>query len=76
MQITEIEVSKILSNIKDISSEDNIINSGRIQGINIYKKNLNLLITKKKDENENDFKTEPVIVERQKIDQFSLGRRT
>ena len=57
MQITEIEVSKILSNIKDISSEDNIINSGRIQGINIYKKNLNLLITKKKDENENDFQS-------------------
>ena len=54
MQITEIEVSKILSNIKDISSEDNIINSGRIQGINIYKKNLNLLITKKKDENEKE----------------------
>ncbi len=55
MQMTEIDVSKILSNIKDISSGDNIINSGRIQGINIYRKNLNILITKKKDESENDF---------------------
>ena len=39
MQMTEIDVSKILSNIKDISSGDNIINSGRIQGINKDKVN-------------------------------------
>ena len=53
--MNEISVSKILSQIKDISSEDNIVNSGRIQGINIYKTNLNILITKKKDEKEKDF---------------------
>ena len=53
--MNEISVSKILSQIKDISSDDNIINSGRIQGINIYKSNLNILITKKKDEKEKDF---------------------
>ena len=53
--MNEISVSKILSQIKDISSEDNIVNSGRIQGINIYKTNLNIFIKKKKDEKEKDF---------------------
>ena len=45
--ITEIEVDKKLTQIKDINSEENIVNSGRIQGINIYRENINILIAKK-----------------------------
>ena len=52
--ITEIEVAKKLTQIKDINSEENIVNSGRIQGINIYRENINILIAKKNDENSED----------------------
>ena len=52
--ITEIEVAQKLSKILDIESKENIINSGRVQGINIYRENLNILIAKKNNENKND----------------------
>ena len=52
--ISEIEVAKKLTQIKDINSEENIVNSGRIQGINIYRENINILIAKKNDENSED----------------------
>ena len=54
--ITEIEVDKKLTQIKDINSEENIVNSGRIQGINIYRENINILIAKKNDENSEDIR--------------------
>ena len=52
--ITEIEIAKKLSKIEDISSKENIVNSGRVQGINIYRENINILIAKKKDEKKED----------------------
>ena len=52
--MTEIEIAKKLSDILDISSQDNIVNSGKSTGINVYKDNINILIAKKNDENEND----------------------
>ena len=52
--ITEIDIAKKLSKIKDISSEENIVNSGRIQGINIYREKLNILIAKKNSEDKKD----------------------
>ena len=48
--ISEIEVAKKLNKIKDISSEESVVNSGRIQGINIYRDNINILISKKSSE--------------------------
>ena len=54
--ITEIEVAKKLTQIKDINSEENIVNSGRIQGINIYRENINILIAKKNNENSEDIR--------------------
>ena len=54
--MTEIEVAKKLAQIQDINSEENIVNSGRIQGINIYRENLNILIAKKNDENSEDIR--------------------
>ena len=44
--MTEIEIAQKLSDILDISSQDNIVNSGRVQGINVYKDNINILIAK------------------------------
>ena len=35
--ISEIQIAEKLSLIKEKSLNDNIVNSGRIQGINIYK---------------------------------------
>ena len=49
--ITEIEIGRKLSNIFENFSEENIVNSGRVQGINIYKEKINILIAKKKSEN-------------------------
>ena len=45
--ITEIIIAEKLSKIKDLISNENIVNSGRVQGINIYKEKINILITKK-----------------------------
>ena len=45
--ITEIEIGRKLSNIFENFSEENIVNSGRVQGINIYKEKINILIAKK-----------------------------
>lgn len=50
--ITEIDIAKLLSEIPEISNQDNIINSGRIQGINIYRDKINILISKKSTEKE------------------------
>mgnify|MGYP001224882359 CR=1 FL=1 len=50
--ITEIDIAKKLTEINDLSSGENIVNSGRIQGINIYKENLNILISKRDNEDE------------------------
>ena len=52
--ITEINVAKILSEIPEVSNNDNIVNSGRIQGINIYKDKINILISKKNSEQEEE----------------------
>ena len=52
--ITEIIIAEKLSKIKDPISNENIVNSGRVQGINIYKEKINILITKKHDENDDD----------------------
>ena len=52
--ITEIEVAQKLSLVKDVSSDENIVNSGRVQGINIYKEKINILIAKINNESEND----------------------
>ena len=38
---TEIQIAQLLSDIKENNSQENIVNSGRVQGINIYKENLN-----------------------------------
>ncbi len=48
--ITEVNVAKLLSEIPEISNQDNIVNSGRIQGINIYRDKINILISKKSTE--------------------------
>ncbi len=47
--ITEIIIAEKLSKIRDLISNENIVNSGRVQGINIYKEKINILITKKHD---------------------------
>ena len=52
--ISEIEVAQKLNKIKEISSEESVVNSGRIQGINIYRDNINILISKKRSEDEKD----------------------
>lgn len=52
--ITEINVAKILSEIPEVSNNDNIVNSGRIQGINIYRDKINILISKKNSEQEEE----------------------
>ena len=49
--ISEIEIGRKLSKIFENFSEENIVNSGRVQGINIYKEKINILIAKKKSEN-------------------------
>ena len=36
--ISEIEIGRKLSKIFENFSEENIVNSGRVQGINIYRK--------------------------------------
>ena len=46
--MNEIEIASKLSTIKENLSKDNIVNSGRVQGINIYKDKVNILIAKKK----------------------------
>ena len=55
LKMDEIEVSKILSQIEDSSSKENIVNSGRVQGINIYQDKLNILIIKKQTDDNKDF---------------------
>ena len=50
--INEIEIAGKLSSIDEKKLSDNIVNSGRVQGINIYKEKINILIAKKKDESE------------------------
>ncbi len=52
--ISEIQIAEKLSLIKEKSLNDNIVNSGRIQGINIYKENINILISKKSIESADD----------------------
>ncbi len=53
--ISEIEIAKKLSQIKDINSDENIVNSGRVQGINIYHNKLNILISKRQDDDAESF---------------------
>ena len=50
--INEIEIAGKLSSIDEKKLSDNIVNSGRVQGINIYREKINILIAKKKDESE------------------------
>ena len=50
--IDEIEIASKLSLITEKGLDENIVNSGRIQGINIYKEKINILIAKKKQETE------------------------
>lgn len=52
--VSEIQIAEKLSLIKEKDLKDNIVNSGRIQGINIYKENVNILIAKKSIESDND----------------------
>ena len=52
--LSEIQIAEKLSLIKEKDIKDNIINSGRIQGINIYKENINILIAKKSIESTDD----------------------
>ena len=66
--MTEVEIAQKLSEILDISSKDNIVNSGRVQGINIYRDNINILIAKKNDENEND-----ILSVKEKIKKLFVG---
>ena len=47
--MNEIEIASKLSTIKENLSKDNIVNSGRVQGINIYKDKVNILIAKKEE---------------------------
>ena len=49
--IDEIEIASKLSLITEKGLDENIVNSGRIQGINIYKEKINILIAKKKTRN-------------------------
>jgi hypothetical protein len=65
--ISEIEVAQKLNKIKEISSEESVVNSGRIQGINIYRDNINILISKKKSEDEKD-----IIIIKKKIKESLL----
>ena len=51
---TEIDIAKILGKIEDVPSKENIVNSGRVQGINIYRDDLNILIAKKDSEGEKE----------------------
>jgi len=48
--MNEIEIAGKLSTIQEIFLKDNIVNSGRVQGINIYREKVNILIAKKKEE--------------------------
>ncbi len=50
--INEIEIASKLSSINEKKLTDNIVNSGRVQGINIYREKINILIAKNKDESE------------------------
>ena len=52
--ISEIQIAEKLSLIKEKDLKDNIVNSGRVQGINIYKENINILIAKKSIETDTD----------------------
>ena len=52
--LNEIESASKLSSINEKEFKENIVNSGRVQGINIYKEKINILIAKKKDETELD----------------------
>ena len=52
--LNEIEIASKLSSINEKEFKENIVNSGRVQGINIYKEKINILIAKKKDETELD----------------------
>ena len=52
--ISEIQIAEKLSLIKEKDLKDNIVNSGRVQGINIYKENINILIAKKSIESDTD----------------------
>ena len=52
--ITEIDIAKKLSLINDLNVDESIVNTGRVQGINIYKEKINILIAKKIDEKEDD----------------------
>ena len=65
--ISEIEVAQKLNKIKEISSEESVVNSGRIQGINIYRDNINILISKKSSEDEKD-----IIIIKKKIKESLL----
>lgn len=51
---TEIDIAKKLSLINDLNVDESIVNTGRVQGINIYKEKINILIAKKTDEKEDD----------------------
>ena len=52
--LNEIEIAGKLSSITEIEIKENIVNSGRVQGINIYKDKINILLAKKKEENQSD----------------------
>ena len=52
--ITEIDIAKKLSLINDLNVDESIVNTGRVQGINIYKEKINILLAKKIDEKEDD----------------------
>ena len=47
--LNEIEIASKLSLIQEIEISENIVNSGRVQGINIYKDKINILLAKKKE---------------------------
>jgi len=52
--INEIELAKKLSTIEDPVVKKNIINSGRVRGINIYNKNVNIMIERDINNNQNN----------------------
>jgi radical SAM protein with 4Fe4S-binding SPASM domain len=52
--ITEIELAQKLSTINDPLEEKNIISSGRVRGINIYNKNVNIMIEQDKNNDQNN----------------------
>ena len=55
--ITEIELAQKLSKISDPLGEKNIISSGRVRGINIYNRNVNIMIEQDVNNNQSNIDT-------------------